>query len=257
MPGPGTADRRTTSPSPSPDTEPAPSLAVRRQRERQDHDPAALREILADGTFAHVAVVRDGLPVVLPFLYAVGDLGRGPDLLLHGSTGGGLFLDAGDDGVPVSVAVTHLDGLVYARSLFDSSANYRSAMIFGRATPVPGELRPEALRIVGDHLMPERRTEIRDPTRREEAATHVLRVPLDRTSVKIRFAGTNEAPDDGEDHGVWSGVLPVALRPDEPVRDRSTTEGTPVPRSVGKLADRLHAAADARRASLARAMADG
>lgn len=229
----------------------APSLTVRRLRQRQEHDPAVLREILADGMFAHVAVVRDRLPVVLPFLYGVGDLGRGPELLLHGSTGGGLFLDAGDDGVPVSVAVTHVDGLVYARSLFDSSANYRSAMIFGRATPVPADRHAEALRIVGDHLMPGRRDEVRETTRKERMATHVLRVPLDGASVKVRFAGTGENPDDGEDPTVWSGVLPLALRPDDPLTDPSTAEAVPVPPSVRSLAARLTARATTRRATLA------
>ncbi|MBO0610856.1 pyridoxamine 5'-phosphate oxidase family protein [Myceligenerans salitolerans] len=233
----------------------APSLAVRRLRQRQEHDPAVLREILAEGMFAHVAVVRDGLPVVLPFLYGVGDLGRGPELLLHGSTGGGLFLDAGDDGVPVSVAVTHIDGLVYATSLFDSSANYRSAMIFGLATPVPADRHADALRIVGDHLMPGRRAEVRETTRRERMATQVLRVPLDRASVKVRFAGTGEDPGDG-DRTVWSGVLPLSLHPGEPVTDPSTAETTPVPPSVTTLAARLTARASTRHADLARLSGD-
>ncbi|WP_460707092.1 pyridoxamine 5'-phosphate oxidase family protein [Myceligenerans halotolerans] len=248
----GTAIRGAADPASG--DEGAPSMTVRRLRQRQEHDPAVLREILADGMFAHVAVVRDGLPVVLPFLYGVGDLGRGPELLLHGSTGGGLFLDAGDDGVPVSVAVTHVDGLVYARSLFDSSANYRSAMIFGRATPVPADLQAEALQIVGDHLMPGRRAEVRDTTRKERTATHVLRVPLDRASVKVRFAGTGDDPDGGADTAVWAGVLPLALRPDAPLADPSTAEATPVPPSVTSLAGHLTTRAATRRAALARAL---
>lgn len=210
-----------------------------------------LHEILAEGMFAHVAMVRDGVPVVLPYLYGVGDLGRGPELLLHGSTGGGLFLDAGDDGVPVSVAVTHLDGLVYARSLFDSSANYRSAMIFGRATLVPAEQQVEALWLVSDHLMPGRRDEIREMTRKERMATKVLRVPLDRASVKVRFAGTGEDPAGGQDPAVWSGVLPLAVRPDEPLTDPATAGATPVPPSVTALAARLTTRSATRRNALA------
>ncbi|MBL0886612.1 pyridoxamine 5'-phosphate oxidase family protein [Myceligenerans sp. I2] len=237
-----------------PGTPAAPSLTVRRERRRQVHDPAVLHEILADGMFAHVAMVRDGLPVVLPYLYGVGDLGRGPELLLHGSTGGGLFLDAGDDGVPVSVTVTHLDGLVYARSLFDSSANYRSAMIFGRATPVPAEQRAEALWLVSDHLMPGRRAEVPELTRKETMSTQVLRVPLDRASVKVRFAGTAEDTD-GADPAMWSGVLPLALRPDEPVTDPAAGTGK-IPESVTRAAARLTEQARARRARLADLLAD-
>jgi nitroimidazol reductase NimA-like FMN-containing flavoprotein (pyridoxamine 5'-phosphate oxidase superfamily) len=251
-PGPrGTTDRSAAA-APSSDT--APSLSVRRLRHRQEHDPAVLREILADGMIAHVAMVRDGVPVVLPYLYGVGDLGRGPELLLHGSTGGGLFLDAGDDGVPVSVAVTHLDGLVYARSLFDSSANYRSAMIFGRATPVPAEQQEEALWMVGEHVMPGRRAEVRETTAKERAATRVLRVPLDRASVKVRCAGPGAEPGDGEDRTVWAGVLPLAVRPDASLADPSNAEAVPVPASVTALAARLTSGAETRRRLLAESL---
>lgn len=215
----------------------APSLTVRRHRERQVHDPAVLHQILAEGMLAHVALVRDGFPVVLPFLYAVGDLGDGPELLLHGSTGGGLFLDAGPDGVQVAVAVTHLDGLVYARSLHDSSANYRSAMIVGRACVVPRERREEALWLVGDHLMPGRQAETRGMTPREVSATQVLAVSLDQASVKVRAAGVTEQPD--EDPAVWAGVLPLAVRAGTPVPSGLTAAGTPVPPSVTTLAARI------------------
>lgn len=217
-----------------------PSMTVGRKPDRQTDDPAVLDGILADGFLAHVAMVRDGYPVVLPYLYAVGDLGDGLGrrLLLHGSTGGGLFLDAGADGVPVSVAVSHLDGLVYARSLNDSSANYRSAMIAGRATVVPRERRVEALWQIGDHLMPGRRAEVREMTAKEAAATQVLQVPLDRVSVKTRTGGVGDRVDDGEDHGVWAGVLPLSVRAGVPVPSDLST-GTAVAPSVEALADRL------------------
>ncbi|MCK0117611.1 pyridoxamine 5'-phosphate oxidase family protein [Isoptericola sp. S6320L] len=222
------------------ETTACPSTTVRRKPDRQTHDPAVLDGILADGFLAHVAMVRDGYPVVLPYLYGVGDLddGLGRRLLLHGSTGGGLFLDAGTDGLPVSVAISHLDGLVYARSLNDSSANYRSAMIAGRATVVPREQRVEALWQIGDHLMPGRRAEVREMTAKEVAATQVLQVPLDRVSVKTRSGGVGERLDDGEDHGVWAGVLPLAVRAGTPVPG-DLAAGTPVAPSVEALVARL------------------
>lgn len=104
-----------------------------RLAERQVTDRQALYDVLDAGLVAHVSLVRDGLPVVLPVGYAR----RGDDLLLHGSTGGGL-LRAAAAGAPLAVTVTLLDGLVYARSLFDSSMNYRSAMICGSAQPLHG-----------------------------------------------------------------------------------------------------------------------
>lgn len=234
----------------------APSLDVRRKRDRQSHDPAVLHEILRDGFVAHVGIVRDGLPVVLPFLYGVGDLGDGPVLLLHGSTGAGLFLDAAGDGIPISATVTHIDGIVFARSTFDSSANYRSAMVFGRATLVPEELRELALWQVSDHLMPGRRAEVREMTRKETSATHVLQLALDRASVKVRFDGVGDAADDGDDHSSWAGVLPVALRADAAVPSAVTVaEGVRAPdASIGALARTLDERADRRAARLAALM---
>jgi nitroimidazol reductase NimA-like FMN-containing flavoprotein (pyridoxamine 5'-phosphate oxidase superfamily) len=229
-----------------------PALTVRRLRDRQQTDPEALRQVLAEGFVAHVGLVRDGFPIVLPFLYGVGDLGAGPVLLLHGSTGGGLFLDAGTGGVPVSATITHIDGIVFARSTFDSSANYRSAMVVGRATVVPDELRADALRQVADHLMPGRRAELREMTAKEVRQTQVLQLPLDAASVKVRAAGVGESPDDGEDHTVWAGVLPVALRPGAPIaRALAAAGGTPADASVVTLAARLDAVADEREARLA------
>jgi nitroimidazol reductase NimA-like FMN-containing flavoprotein (pyridoxamine 5'-phosphate oxidase superfamily) len=231
-----------------------PSLAVRRLRDRQLTDPAALHEVLAEGFVAHVGFVRDGFPIVLPFLYGVADLGAGPVLLLHGSTGGGLFLDAGTEGVPISATITHLDGIVFARSTFDSSANYRSAMVVGRATVVPVADRADALRQVADHLMPGRRAEVREMTAKEVRQTQVLQLPLGSASVKVRAAGVGESPADDEDHGVWAGVLPLAVRPGGPVAGAmSAGSGMAVDPSVGRLAARLAAAADEREARLASA----
>lgn len=194
-----------------------PSTRVRRKRDRQHEERAALDGVLADGLVAHVAFVRGGWPVVLPFLYGVGDLGAGPELLLHGSSGGGVFLDAGEEGLPVAVCVTHLDGLVVAASTFDSSANYRSAVVFGRARVVEEGLRWEALRHINEHLIPGRNDEVRDMSRKELAQTQVLRLPIEDWSVKIRAAGVGDSPEDGEDHAVWSGVVPLALRAGAPV----------------------------------------
>jgi nitroimidazol reductase NimA-like FMN-containing flavoprotein (pyridoxamine 5'-phosphate oxidase superfamily) len=216
----------------------APSLTVRRLRDRQNEDPDVFAEILRTGVVAHVALVRDGWPVVLPFAYGVGDLGQGPRMFLHGSTGGGLFLDAGDEGVPVCATVTHLDGLVFARSLFDSSMNYRSAMIAGRARPVAPELAEDALWIVGEHLMPGRRAEIRGNNAKERAATRVLELPLEHYSVKIRATGASEAADDGEDRTVWAGVLPLTIHAGDPLSSPSAMS-LDVPQSVRDRAGRF------------------
>jgi uncharacterized protein len=194
---------------------------------RQVHDRKVLYEVLDAGLVAHVGVVRDGVPVVLPVGYAR----DGDSLLLHGSTGGGL-LRAAAAGGPVTVTVTLLDGLVYARSLFDSSMNYRCAMVIGTATPVTGPGKLDALRMLSEHLMPGRWAEVREPTRRELAATLVLRMPLAEASVKLRAEGAGGEPDDGESREVWAGVLPLATVAGRPVPDPDVPTGVPAPASL-------------------------
>lgn len=238
-------------------SDPQVSLEVRRKHDRQSYDPAVLEQILEEGIVAHVGMVRGGAPIVLPYLYAVGDLGDGLGrrMLLHGSTGGGLFLDAGAEGVPISATVTHIDSLVFARSLNDSSADYRSAMVYGRATVVPFELRQKALWIVGDHLMPGRRAEVREITGKELASTQVLQLPLDQVSVKVRAVGMGgESPEDGEDHDVWAGILPLSVTAAEPIVSAGTDAAAPVPASVTARAAELAARGTARAQLLGAAM---
>jgi nitroimidazol reductase NimA-like FMN-containing flavoprotein (pyridoxamine 5'-phosphate oxidase superfamily) len=207
---------------------------ITRMPERQRTDRAELYEILDEALVAHVAIVRDGLPLVLPMGF-----GRGGDsLYLHGSTGSGIFrmMAAGS---PISVTVTHLDGLVYARSLFDSSMNYRSAVVFGVPTVVAGATeKEEAMRAVSHHLMPGRWEEVRPMTKRELAATLVLRLPLDEASVKVRAHGASEAADDGEDRSVWAGVVPLRVAALTPEASALTPAGTRVSAAAAAYAAR-------------------
>ena len=207
---------------------------ITRAPERQRTDRAELYGILDDALVAHVAIVRDGLPLVLPMGF-----GRGGDALyLHGSTGSGIFR-AMASGTPISVTITHLDGLVYARSLFDSSMNYRSAVVFGVPTVVADVDKEEAMRVVSAHLMPGRWDEVRALTKRELAATLVLRLPLDEASVKVRAHGASEAADDGDDRSIWAGVLPLRLAALAPETSELTPAGTPVSAAALAYAARL------------------
>lgn len=202
---------------------------VTRLPDRQVVDRQVLHEVLDAGLVAHVGVVRDGVPVILPVGYAR----DGDSLLLHGSTGGGLLRQAAA-GLPVTVTVTLLDGLVYARSLFDSSMNYRCAMVIGTATPVTGPDKLAAMRLLSEHLMPGRWAEVREPTKRELAATLVLRLPLAEASVKLRAAGAEGEPEDGESREVWAGVLPLRTVAGQPEPDPDVPAGVPVPASLDR-----------------------
>jgi len=211
---------------------------INRMAERQVTDRAALYEILDEGLVAQVCLVREGpnghFPVVIPMGYAR----DGDSILLHGSSGGGLMRQA-SSGQVLAISVTHLDGLVYARTLFDSSMNYRSVMVLGVASVVPAAEKAAALDLIGEHLMPGRVAEVRAMTKKELAATMVLRIPLDEVSVKVRAYGASEDVDDGESREVWAGVLPLVVRPGEPQTSALTPTAVPVPPSVLALAGRI------------------
>jgi nitroimidazol reductase NimA-like FMN-containing flavoprotein (pyridoxamine 5'-phosphate oxidase superfamily) len=210
---------------------------VRRLAERQVVDPSLLDEILAEALIAHVAAVHEGVPIVLPFAFAR----DGDAVLLHGSTGAGV-LRACASGQPISVAITHLDGLVVARSAFDNSMNYRSAVIIGVPELLSGPAKERALRVITDHLLPGRTAEVRPSTNKETAATLVLRLPLTEVSVKARSAAAIAA-DDPEDRSVWAGVLPLARLSFPPLPSSEVPADVRIPDSVRAASDRLDRAA--------------
>jgi uncharacterized protein len=178
---------------------------LHRLSERAMTDRADLYAVLDAGFVCHLGVVVDGYPLVLPTGY-----GRdGDTLYLHGSSGNHALRAA--DSQEVCVTVTHLDGLVCARSLFNHSMNYRSATIFGTARMVTGdERRLAALRAVTEQILPGRWDYARQPTRKELAATAVLEVPLAEAAVKVRTGPPHDEPED-YDLDVWAGVVPAQL----------------------------------------------
>jgi len=200
---------------------------IRREAQRQVLDRGALDAVLDAAVVAHVGVVRDGAPLVLPFACAR----DGDSLLLHGSTGSGLLRIASGDAV--CVTVTHIDGLVFARTTFDSSMQYRSAVVHGTAAVLTGEAKARALTTLSEHLFPGRTAEVRSPNTKELAATLVLRVPLERASVKI----ADGPPEDSEDEprSVWAGVVPLTVVAGEPVPASDVPDGVAVPESVRRV----------------------
>ncbi|MEV0280344.1 pyridoxamine 5'-phosphate oxidase family protein [Streptomyces sp. NPDC050610] len=203
-----------------------------RDRERVSYDRESVHAMLDEGYVCHLGFLRDGAPVVLPTLY-----GRiGERLYVHGSTGSRPLRTAqrADDGMPVSLTVTHVDGLVLARSGFHHSINYRSVVVHGTARPVADETeRRTALDAIIDQAVPGRAADCRPADAKELAATAVLSLDLAEVSAKCRTGGPNDEPED-LDLPYWSGVVPVApvygaLQPADDLRP-----GIPVP---GYLAD--------------------
>ncbi|WP_432095766.1 pyridoxamine 5'-phosphate oxidase family protein [Streptomyces sp. bgisy100] len=198
-----------------------------RARERAAYDHDLVHAILDEGYVCHLGFVRDGAPVVLPTLY--GRVGR--RLYVHGSTGSRPLRMAGaaDAGLPVCLTVTHVDGLVLARSAFHHSLNYRSVVVHGTAYPVTGAAeRAEALDALVEQVLPGRAEDSRRANEKELAATAVLRLDLDEVSAKVRTGGPNDDPADA-DLPHWSGVLPVSVRYGTPVPADDQDPAAPLP----------------------------
>ncbi|MFD9790169.1 pyridoxamine 5'-phosphate oxidase family protein [Streptomyces sp. NPDC059070] len=201
-----------------PDTaayEPTARTVPTRSRERAAYDHETVHAILDDGYLCHLGFVRDGAPVVLPTLY--GRVGR--RLYVHGSTGSRPLRTAGGTaaGLPVCLTVTHVDGLVLARSAFHHSVNYRSVVVLGTAYEVTDpEERRTALDAIVDQVVPGRSADSRPANAKELAATAVVRLDLDEVSAKIRTGGPKDEPEDSAlPH--WTGVLPLARGYGEPL----------------------------------------
>jgi len=209
-----------------PDLSTTPRTELRRHRERGCADRDVLYAVLDAGLICHLGVIADGVPRVLPTGYGrLGDV-----LYLHGSSANATLTAGG--GQEVCVTVTHLDGFVYARSVFNHSMNYRSAMIFGvaRLLTDPAE-RTVALRTITEHLTPGQWSYARQPTAKELAATSVLELPLAEASVKIRTGGPHDEPEDYA-MDVWAGVVPVTTVFSEPEPDIDLRPGIAAPRHV-------------------------
>jgi nitroimidazol reductase NimA-like FMN-containing flavoprotein (pyridoxamine 5'-phosphate oxidase superfamily) len=201
--------------------------AVRRLAERGRYDRATLEAILDEGLVCHVGFVADGQPFVIPAAYAR----MGDRFVVHGSAASRM-VRALASGAPVCVTVTLLDGLVLARSAFNHSMNYRSAVVLGVASEITdsGEKR-RALDAIADHVAPGRRQHVRPPSVLELRKTRVVALALDESSAKVR---TGPPEDDEPDYALpcWAGELPLRLTPLEPVPDPRLAAGTPLPAHV-------------------------
>lgn len=214
--------------------EPTDRTVPTRSRERASYDREVVHSILDEGYVCHLGFIRDGAPVVLPTLYAR----VGERLYVHGSTGSRpvrMASGADDPGMPVCLTVTHVDGLVLARSAFHHSVNYRSVVVHGTARQVTDETeRAEALDALVDHVVPGRAADSRPANAKELAATAVLRLDLAEVSAKFRTGGPNDDPEDLA-LPYWSGVLPVARTYGAPVPAADLAADTPVPDYLTRL----------------------
>ncbi|MGW4200569.1 pyridoxamine 5'-phosphate oxidase family protein [Streptomyces sp. NPDC004726] len=213
--------------------EPTDRTVPTRLRERASYDREVVHSILDAAYLCHLGFIRDGAPVVLPTLFAR----LGERLYVHGSTGSRPLRMAGepDPGLPVCLTVTHVDGLVLARSAFHHSINYRSVVIHGRAHQVtdPEEKRT-ALDALVDQAVPGRSRDSRPANARELAATAVIRLDLTEVSAKHRSGPPNDDPED-MDLPYWAGVVPLTSSYGPPVPADGLAPSTGVPEYIAAL----------------------
>jgi nitroimidazol reductase NimA-like FMN-containing flavoprotein (pyridoxamine 5'-phosphate oxidase superfamily) len=206
------------------DFTPTERTQVKRLPKRGNYERETVFAILDAGFVCHVGFSVDGQPYVIPTNY-----GRSGDTIyLHGSAASRMLRTL-SEGVRVSVTVTHVDGLVLARSAFHHSVNYRSVVMLGTARLVddPAE-KMEALRVFTEHVMKGRWDDVRQPTEQELKATTVLALPLEEVSAKVRTGGPI---DDEEDYAlpIWAGVLPLETAAKEPLPDPQRKSDRPIP----------------------------
>ena len=207
---------------------PTERTRVRRVRERAVYDKAAVHAILDAGILCHVGYEIDGQPYVTPTLY----WREGERVYWHGSSASRMLRRIGSAGVRCCLTVTHLDGLVMARSGFHHSANYRSVMILGEARPIDDAA--EAMRRLEtfmERLAPGRWGDLRPPNPREIKATLVVSMALEEVSAKVR---SGPPVDDEADYAlpVWAGVVPVRATLGAPEPDPRLSPDTPVPANI-------------------------
>jgi nitroimidazol reductase NimA-like FMN-containing flavoprotein (pyridoxamine 5'-phosphate oxidase superfamily) len=207
---------------------PSERVRLRRKRERGTHERAVIDAILDEALIAHVGIADEyGQPFVIPTLHA-----RSGDVVYcHGSTAS-RTLRALAAGAPACLTVTLIDGLELARAAMHHSANYRSAVLIGRATLVDDlDEKRAALRAVVEHIVPGRWDDVRAPNENELKATSVLAIPIDEASAKVRSGGPL---DDEEDYALetWAGVIPLASRARAPEPDARLRAGIAAPRYV-------------------------
>ncbi len=206
---------------------------VKRVPNRGKYDRETVFEILDEGFVCNVGFEVKGQPFVIPTSY-----GRdGNSLYLHGSATSRMIREL-EKGIDVCVSVTHLDGLVLARSVFHHSMNYRSVVVFGKAELIEEkEEKIEALRVITEHIIAGRWEEARQPNEFELKATKVLKLEIDEASAKVRVG---DPVDDDEDYelDVWAGTIPIRAEYGEPIDDSLLRKGISLPANISDFGNR-------------------
>ena len=196
---------------------------VKRISNKSDYSKETVHAIIDEALFCHLGIIHDGKPVVIPTIHAR----MGDHIVFHGSNASRLLKISNNN--EICVTITLLDGLVMARSLFNSSMNYRSAVIFGKGEIIKDhDERMAAFKSITDHIAPGRWDDARQPNNSELKQTSVVRMPIDEASAKISMGPPD---DEDEDYALdyWAGVIPINQTYGEPESDPILQEGITIP----------------------------
>lgn len=197
---------------------------LHRMPTRGSHEWHTISQILDTGFLAHVGFSVENQPFVIPTLYGR----RGETLYLQGSAASRMLKEL-ETGIPACLTATLVDGLVLARSAFHHSMNYRSVIAFGTARKIEDpDYKVQCLQVISEHVIPGRWAEVRAPSASELKATTVLEFLIEEASSKVRSGPPLE---DENDYAlpVWAGILPLAIRPEQPISDIRLPTGVAVP----------------------------
>ncbi|MBX2843079.1 MAG: pyridoxamine 5'-phosphate oxidase family protein [Flammeovirgaceae bacterium] len=206
---------------------------VVRGAKRAIYDKDKVFDILDSGFLCHICFVMNGQPFIIPTAYARME----DEIIIHGSKKNRMLL-AIENGAEISLCVTHLDGLVLARSAMHHSVNYRSVVIFGKAREITNfDEKNEALFKVMEQMLPGRWEEIRQPNEKELRVTKVLAIKIDSASAKVRVG---PPVDEKEDYELpyWAGVVPVSNDYKPALSDPQLPGVVDVPHSVKTLIEK-------------------
>tara|TARA_B100001105_G_C22354550_1_gene427346 strand:+ start:461 stop:1111 length:651 start_codon:yes stop_codon:yes gene_type:complete len=196
---------------------------VKRISNNSDYSKETVHAIIDEALFCHLGIIHDGKPVVIPTIHAR----MSDQIIFHGSNASRLLKISNNN--EICVTITLLDGLVMARSLFNSSMNYRSAVIFGKGEIIKDhDERMAAFKSITDHIAPGRWDDARQPNNSELKQTSVVRMPIDEASAKISMGPPD---DEDEDYALdyWAGVIPINQTYGEPESDPILQEGITIP----------------------------
>ncbi len=209
---------------------PGKKIKVNRIPERGFYGPETIYKIIDEALYCHISFIQDGHPFIIPTIHARID----DYLVFHGAKASRLLKQI-SSGEEIAVAITILDGLVLARSVYHHSMNYRSVVIFGRGKLIENKSEKlNALEAITNHLIPGRWNDVKKPSEKELNATSIVSLKIDEASAKIR---TGESQDEKEDYDlpVWAGVIPFSKKFEQPIEDPKLKSGILLPDYISKL----------------------